>query len=203
MWKWAAALVVPAIWVAVTQAAEPVVPEEGATIRLLLLRQKSVQKELEVSPEEAKKIAEFTTAQSEACHKARELGEAERKEAFEKLRKEDEEFLEKNLSAKQNKRLHQIMMQFTALHHLLKPEVGKALNLTDEQVTKFKDLQGQARKALVDIFESKEGRTEKFAKHREDTRTKILAILTDDQKEKVREMAGPPFEGEIVFEEPE
>jgi Spy/CpxP family protein refolding chaperone len=202
MWKWAAALVVPAIWVAATQAAEPVVPE-GTTIKLLLLRQKSVQKELEVTPEEAKKIAEFTSAQSDAAHKARELGDGERKEAFVKLLKQNDEFLDKNLSAKQNKRLQQIMMQFTALHQLLKPEVAKELNLTDEQVTKLKDLQGPARKGLLEVFEAKEGRTEKLAKLREDTRTKILAILTGEQKEKVREMAGPPFEGEIVFEEPE
>jgi Spy/CpxP family protein refolding chaperone len=203
MRKWAAALVVPAIWVAATQAAEPVVPEEGSTIKLILLRQKSVQKELEITPEEARKIAEFTTAESEAAHKAHDLGDAERKEAYEKLRKANQEFLEKNLSAKQNKRLQQIMMQFTALHQLLKPEVAKELNLTDEQVTKLKDLQGPARKGLVELLESKEGRTEKLAKLREDTRTKILAILTDEQKEKVREMAGPPFEGEIVFEEPD
>jgi hypothetical protein len=42
-----------------------------------------------------------------------------------------------------------------------------------------------------------------LAKLRAETRKKILAELTDEQKAKVREMVGAPFEGEIVFEEPE
>jgi hypothetical protein len=202
MWKWAAALIVPAIWVSAARPAEEVVPH-GTTVKLLLLRQKSVQKELDISADDAKKIMDFTNAQSEAARKASGLGEAERKEAFEKLAKENHDFLSKALSEKQSKRLNQITMQFAALTVLTRPEVAKDLNLTDEQVTKLKDMQTEARKALVDLLSTKEGRTEKFAKLREDTRTKILAVLTDEQKTKVREMAGPPFEGEIVFEEPD
>jgi hypothetical protein len=83
--------------------------------------------------------------------------------------------------------------------------MAKELKLSDEQVKKFKDLQSEARKALADLIQAKDrtGKSEKLAKLREETRTKILAVLTDEQKAKVREIAGPPFEGEIVFEEPE
>jgi hypothetical protein len=97
------------------------------------------------------------------------------------------------------------MMQFTALTHLTSPELAKELNLSDEQVQKFKGLQNEARKELVALLsaQDREGRNEKFAKLREDTRTKILVVLTDEQKAKVKEMVGPPFEGEIVFEEEE
>jgi hypothetical protein len=97
------------------------------------------------------------------------------------------------------------MMQFTALTQLTSPELARDLNLSDEQVQKLKALQKEARKELVALLSAKEreGRKEKFAKLREDTRTKILVILTDDQKTKVREIAGTPFEGEIVFEEEE
>jgi Spy/CpxP family protein refolding chaperone len=96
-------------------------------------------------------------------------------------------------------------MQFTALTQLLKPEMVKELKLSDDQVKKLKDLQKEARKALGELIDTKEraGKSEKLAKLREETRTKILDILTDEQKEKVREKAGPPFEGEIVFEEPD
>jgi hypothetical protein len=38
-------------------------------------------------------------------------------------------------------------------------------------------------------------------KLRGDTRNKIGAILTDEQKAKVRELVGEPFKGEILFEE--
>jgi Spy/CpxP family protein refolding chaperone len=200
--KWTVVLLVSAVFGATARPAEPVVPE-GTTVKLLLLRQKSVQKELELTPEAIKKILDFTEAQSEAAQKTADLGEAARKEAFEKLLKQNDKFLTDNLNAKQSKRLDQIMMQFTALTQLTKPEMVKELKLTDEQVKKFKDMQTEARKALADLIDAKErkGKSEKFAKVRAETRTKILAVLTDEQKAKVGEIAGKPFEGEIVFEE--
>ena len=200
--KWVVALVVPAVWAATAWPAEPPVPE-GTTVKLLLLRQKSVQKELELGADVIQKIMEFTAAQSEAAQKTADLGEAARREEFVKLARQNDKFLTDTLTPKQSKRLDQITMQFAALHQLTKPEIVKELSLSDEQVKKFKDMQTEARKALVDLLETKEGRKEKFAKLREETRAKILALLTDEQKAKVREMAGPPFEGEIVFEEPE
>jgi len=202
--KWAVVLLVPFVFGATARAADEVVPE-GTVVKLLLLRQKSVQKELSLDADLVKKITEFTDGQSEAAGKAIKLGEAERTEALRKLARANDKFLTDNLSAKQSKRLEQITMQFTALTQLTKPEMAKELKLSDEQVKKFKDLQTEARKALADLIEAKDraGKTEKLAKLREETRTKILAVLTDEQKTKVREMAGPPFEGEIVFEEQE
>jgi Spy/CpxP family protein refolding chaperone len=200
--KWAVVLIVPAVLAATARPAEPNVPE-GTTVKLLLLRQKSVQKELELGADAVQKIMDFTNAQAEAAGKALELGEAARKQEFEKLAKQNDKFLTDTLTAKQGKRLDQITMQFTALTQLTKPEMARELKLSDEQVQKFKDLHTEARKALVELFEAKDraGKSEKLAKLREETRTKILAVLTDEQKAKVREIAGPPFEGEIVFEE--
>ena len=63
----------------------------------------------------------------------------------------------------------------------------KELKLSDEQVTKLKDIQTEARKGLVAVFEAKEGKSEKLKKLREETRTKILAVLMSDQKKQVRE----------------
>jgi hypothetical protein len=202
--RWAVVLIVPAVFGAKAWAAETPVPE-GTTVKLLLLRQKSVQKELQLDADVVKKIMEFTQGQSDAVKKIVDLGEAARKEGFAKLLKENDKFLTDTLNAKQSKRLDQITMQFTALTQLTKPEMISDLKLTDDQVKTFKDMQTEARKALVDVIQSKDpkGKSEKFAKLREEARTKILAVLTDDQKAKVREIAGPPFDGEIVFEEPE
>jgi Spy/CpxP family protein refolding chaperone len=202
--KWAVVLLVPAVFGTTARPAEPIVPE-GTTVKLLLLRQKSVQKELELTPDTIKKIMDFTHAQSEAAKKTADLGEAARKEVFGKLLQLNDKFLADILNAKQGKRLDQITMQFSALTQLTKPEMVKELKLTDDQVKKFKDMQTEARKALVEVLEAKEraGKGEKVTKLRDETRTKILAVLTADQKAKVREMVGPPFEGEIVIEEPE
>ena len=202
--KWGVVLLVSTVFGATARPADPVVPE-GTTVKLLLLRQKSVQKELDLTPETIKKIMDFTQAQSEAAQKTADLGEAARKEVFAKLLTQNDKFLADNLNAKQSKRLDQIMMQFTALTQLTKPEMVKELKLSDEQAKKFKEMQTEARKELSEIIESKEraGKNEKLAKLRAETRQKIMAILNDDQKTKVREIAGPPFEGPIVFEEPD
>jgi hypothetical protein len=202
--KWVVVLVVPAVWAATAWPAEPPVPE-GTVVKLLLLRQKSVQKELGLAADVIQKIMDFTNAQSEAAHKTADLGEAARREEFEKLLRQNDKFLTDTLTEKQSKRLDQITMQFTALHQLTKPEMVKELNLSEEQVKKFKDMQPEARKALVELLQTPAGaaKTEKFAKLREETRMRILALLTDEQKEKIRAMVGAPFEGEIVFEEPE
>ena len=201
---WALALAVGAAGAVAAWSQEPVLPER-TTVKLLLLRQKSVQKELDLGADVVKKITDFTNAQSEAARKAAGMPEAARKEAFVKLAQANDKFLTDTLNAKQSKRLDQITMQFTALTQLTKPEMIKELKLSDDQVKKFKDMQVEARKALVEILEAKEraGKGEKVMKLRDETRAKILAVLTDEQKAKVREMVGPPFEGEIVIEEPE
>ena len=48
-----------------------------------------------------------------------------------------------------------------------------------------------------------EGRAEKFAKLREKAGKKILSILTEKQQAQAKEVVGPPFMGELVFEEHE
>ena len=200
--KWAVALLVVAVCGATARPAEPDVPE-GTVVKLLLLRQKSVQKELDLGADMVKKITDFTNAQSEAARKAAGMPEAARKEAFVKLAQANDKFLTDTLNAKQSKRLDQITMQFTALTQLTKPEMIKELKLSDDQVKKFKDMQVEARKALQVLYDSKDaGKSQKFAKLREETREKILAQLNADQKAKVREMAGASFEGEIVIEDP-
>ena len=202
--KWVLVLTVPALWVAAAQSADRHVPE-GTTIELLLLRQKSVQQELKLSPELTKKVMEFTNKQHEAFREALKAGDEERKQKLKEFDKQNKQFLTDNLAPEQRKRLVQIMLQVTGLHELNRPEVARALNLTEEQQQKFKDLQKEHRKALVEIIqpEGREGRNEKLAKLREDTRAKIRAILTDEQKAKVRELVGEPFKGPILFEEDE
>ena len=200
--KWVVVLLVPAIWVATARSQEQIVPT-GTTVKLLLLRQKSVQKELKIGADKAKKISEFTNKQSEAARKASGMGVGKVKKAFAKLTKENKQFLASTLTEKQNKRLDQITMQFAALTLLTSPPMAKKLSLTEAQREKLGALQKKARKELVDLLTSKdrEGINAKFAKLRDKASESILALLTDDQKTKVRELAGPPFKGEIVFEE--
>jgi hypothetical protein len=200
-WNWALALVVPAVWVAAVRPADLPVPE-GTVLKLLLLRQKSVQKELECSKEVCDKIMKFTKKEYDEAVKAMDLSGEERKAKFEAFRKANRKFLTDTLSRKQLRRLDQITLQLTGLTQLTRPEIIKRLELTDDQVKKFKELQKDARKRLAELIDAKgdKDRHKKLAKLREETRKKIMAELTDEQKEKVRKMVGEPFKGEIVFE---
>jgi hypothetical protein len=202
--KWALVLVVPALWVAAARPQERFVPE-GTAIELILLRQKSVQQELKLTPEVIKKVMEFTNKQHDAFWEALKGAKEGRKEKIMKLDKEDKQFLADNLTPAQRKRLAEITLQVTGLHELSRPEAAKLLNLTEEQQQKFKELRRAHRKDLEEIIHPKgrEGKNEKLAKLREDTRNKIRAILTDEQKAKVRELVGEPFKGKIEFEEHE
>ena len=199
------ALAVPAGFAAAAEKTAPIAPET-TTSQLLLLRQKSVQKELKHDEDTVKKIMEFTNKEADEYGKAlKDLKGKERAAKFEELEKANKKFLEDNLSADQRKRLGQITLQVTGLYQLGRPEVVRALNLTEEQQTKFEEMQKEARKALEEILTATEraGKAEKLAKLREETNKKILAALTDEQKAKVREIVGEPFKGEIVFEEPD
>ena len=201
-WKWAVVLTVPAIWVAAAWPQEMAHPE-GTTVKLLLLRQKSVQKELGISAGVAKKVLAFTEKQSEAFGKALGMAKDKRKKAIAQLGNQNKKFLADTLNAKQTTRLNQLNLQFTAPSQLTKAETAKKLKLTKDQQQKLKALNKEHRKEMGDILFGKdtEGRAEKFAELREKTRTRILSILTEKQQAQARKAVGPPFMGEIVFED--
>jgi hypothetical protein len=188
---------------AVARDDEETIAPETTTIQLMLLRQKSVQQDLKISPELAKKIVEFTNKESDEFAKTLKQKDNERKEKWEALEKANKKFLEDNLSAEQRKRLEQITLQVTGLHQLNRPEVAKALGLTEEQQKTFKEMHKAAHTAMEAIYNDPkhESKNEKLGKLREEIHKKIEATLTAQQKEKVKEMIGEIFKGEIVFEE--
>jgi hypothetical protein len=194
-------LLVLAVFGTAARSEETNVPRV-TVVKLLLLRQKSVQKELGLDEDTVKKINAHCDKEHEAAKKALQMKGDERKKAFEKMAKENEKFLADTLNEKQGKRLDQIRMQFTALRQLLKPETIKELKLTDDQVKKLKEIHNDCRKEVVDLLKAKEreGKGKKLAKIREEARKKVLDVLTDDQKKLIREKVGEQFKGEIEFE---
>jgi Spy/CpxP family protein refolding chaperone len=197
-------LAVPALLVAADEPADQLAPND-VTVHLILLRQKSVQEALKLTPELTKKVVEFTNKEYEAFQKAMQLGEKEREAKLLELEKANQKFLADNLTAAQNKRLDQITMQVTGLQQLTRPEVVKLLSLTEAQQRKFAEMQKEARKELEGILGAKdrEGRNEKLAKLRADIDQKVEAVLTREQKEKAKELVGEPFKGRLLLEGPE
>jgi hypothetical protein len=175
---------------------------EGTTVQLLLLRQKSVQQELKLGPELAKKIDDFTNKESEAYRKVIALNTEERQREFAHLEQANKKFLEDTLTAEQRKRFEQITFQVAALEQLTRPDVAQVLNLTAAQKQKFQVMQKEAHKELEDLINARdrEGRNEELARLRERVDNKIDALLTDEQKAKTTELEGEPFTGELLFE---
>jgi hypothetical protein len=204
--RWALTLAIPAVLVATArpedQPADQTVPH-GTTAKLLLLRQKSVQEELKLSPEVVKKIQDFTNKQADALGDVLRLDQAERAKKLEAMEAANKQFVTDTLTKEQDHRLDQITMQITGLYQVTRPEIIKALGLTPDQVKEFTRMQKEAREGLAALLKdpNKEGRGEKLNQQNRETRKKIMSLLTDEQRAKVRELVGAPFEGKIVLEE--
>jgi Spy/CpxP family protein refolding chaperone len=200
-------LVLPALLVsaALAEKAEKpsdIVPDR-VTVQLMLLRQTSVQKELKITPELAKKVLDFTNMEHEAYLKSLKLGEEAREAKHKELHKANEAFLTENLSKEQHKRLGQITMQVTGLHQLMRPEVAKLLELTEEQKEKVKKMHDAAKKAYTEIVDADkvENQDEKLAELRAKIHDEIMALLTEKQKEIAKEIVGERFKGAILIEQ--
>src|SRR5262249_50066726 len=127
-------------------AAKPV--PEGTTVQLLLLRQKSVQQELQLTPDVVKRITEFTEKQHDAFLNAMKSDKDARRQKIRELARENRQFLKDTLTPQQRERLDQVTLQMTGLHQLSRPDVAKVLNLTADQKKKLKALQKETHKKL-------------------------------------------------------
>jgi Spy/CpxP family protein refolding chaperone len=188
---------------------------------LMLLASEQVQKELKVTDDQKAKLKELADKQREEMRKQfgsmgdmQNLSREERQARFEKMQKEAEpriaEALNKVgeiLQPEQLKRLKQIQLQTEGSAALRRKEVAEALGLSADQQKKLEDLNAEAskkREALFQEMRPAEGQRpdrekmqaafEKGRKLREESDKEAMAVLTADQKAKLREMMGEPFE---------
>src|SRR5258708_7191733 len=141
-------------WVVPVLAADKeakLVPEEGA-VEVMLLRQSSVRKELNLTADEAEKIHEFTSQQWKKAHEVSKLAEKDREKRFAEMTKENERFLDEMLEKEQLKRLHQITLQVAGLLGVTRPEVASKLKLTDEQMKRAAKFQKEARDEMEELI---------------------------------------------------
>jgi Spy/CpxP family protein refolding chaperone len=176
----------------------------------VLLSNKSVQKELKVTDEQAEKLNTFAR---EAMEKQREqfqglgdLSQDERREKMQELAKTRAAELRKGmdeiLKPEQIKRFEEIQLQQAGASAFLTPRVQEGLKLTDEQKTRLREISEEANQAMRDAFQGaqtdREGARKKFADTRRQANEKAMGVLTDEQKKAWKEMTGEPFE--ITFE---
>jgi hypothetical protein len=154
----------------------------------LYLNAKSVQEELKLSEDDAKKIGD------ELGKLGRDLKPEERAEKTAKI-------LSDNLKPDQVKRLHQIMWQRGGLGTAVNnADVQTALKLDDKQKEKIKTIQEDSAKARRDLLQGGGGgdNREKMQELRKKTDEDLNAVLTDDQKKAWKDLLGAEFKGEIA-----
>jgi Spy/CpxP family protein refolding chaperone len=122
-----------------------------------------VQEDLKLSDEQKQKLREKLSPYVQETKTVQNLKAGERKQAMGSLRQKSSEeletFLKETLTAKQFKRFQQLKLQYEMPPVMLQPEVGKELNITDEQRKQFMGLIQEMQKEMVPLMkEAKSGR---------------------------------------------
>lgn len=165
-----------------------------------LVRNESVQKELNLTEEQKTKLKDALDKVRENhkddLEKFRDLSMEERQKLMRTLNEENTKAVSGILDNKQMKRLKQITWQTQGAQAFQNPEVQKSLKLTDEQKDKIKSINEDAGKQMRDLFQGgfNEETRKKMQDLRKETLEKVTAVLTTDQKKSWKEMTGKPFE---------
>lgn len=171
-----------------------------------LLSNKGVQKELKLDESQVTKVTKMAddmrTKQREAMQSFQDLSPEERREKGMEISRtmnsETDKALGELFKPEQVKRYRQIRRQVGGADAMADPEVASELKLTDEQKTKIKDMlssqQGQMREIFQSAQDDREGAMKKFADMRKETKEKILALMTADQKKTWGTFVGEAFE---------
>lgn len=165
-----------------------------------LLRREAVRKELKLTSEQQSKIEDLMESERdnrrEFFQSLRDLSPEERIKQTAANRDKMDATLGKILKAEQSERLFQIEIQQSGPAVLGRMRCAKALKLTDEQKAKLMKMQiaGQRiqREAMREARDSgdRQAAFAKLRELREQQNKKLLAVLTDAQREQFKKMAG-------------
>jgi DNA-binding TFAR19-related protein (PDSD5 family) len=201
---WASMVIVAFIASPGKPADEKELIAETGAMEIMLLRQKSVQEELKLTDVHGKKIHEFASEQWKKAKEIHKLPADQQDTKYEALSHENEKFLSSLLTPDQRKRLDQIGLQVAGLLSAGRPEVATALKLTAEQKNKLQELHKEARKEFMAIHnETKDERTKEaeLKKLHEINHKRLTELLTPEQQQIWKALAGPEFKGELHYQE--
>jgi len=175
---------------------------QGGVATLLL--NESVQKELKIESEQATKVKDAVQkvqdAHKDEFAKLRDLGQEERatkaRELNQTVTTEVLAGVADILKPEQIKRLKEIELQQAGARAYARPDVQKALNLTDEQKEKLKTITEESAKQRRELTQggNAQGNREKLTALGKDTGEKVQAVLTDEQKKTWKDLTGEPFQ---------
>ena len=171
-----------------------------------LLGNPSVQKELKIDDAQKEKVTALVTETREKMTDLRDkLTDLQGQERFTKQQELSKPINEAALKSaasflkpEQIKRLHEIEIQQRGATALSDPVIAKKLGVTDEQTTKVKSILADQQSEMQEIRQSAgqdfQAAMPKIQALRKETNTKVMALMTEDQKKTWKEMTGEPFE---------
>lgn len=166
-----------------------------------LLTNKSVQKELKVSGEQAEKLNTFATEtmakNRERFANAKDLSTEERQAKNREAQAELTKGLADVLKPEQVKRFRQLELQTVGVAAFGMPRVQEALKLTDDQKEKIRGIGEEARGNMPsreDFQADADAAMKKRAEVSKGAAEKVVALLTEDQKKEWKELTGDPFD---------
>lgn len=180
----------------------------GAGDPLALLSQEAVKKHLKLDKDQEAYVKLFADQVREDDAKVFQGGQdGSREERMEKMRKHFSERttkIEKELTeiigADKFKRLKQIGYQATGVTGAMRnQEIRKQLNITEEQTEKLGSEMREAMSGMREMFQGgqdgdREAMAKKMADMRADAEKRVMTLLTDEQKNKWKEMIGDPID---------
>lgn len=183
------------------QSSRPWVNPQGESLYLLMTPQ--LQKELEIVPEQKERLAKISQESQarlrEAYKKVAELPAEERQEKYLDVMREMGEATEKEvrdvLLPMQVHRLRQILiqtklmqLQWGGANAFLHTELAEELQITDEQKRAFAEKEKEVREEI-------RRKTAEFHKQmQEEMRTKMMGVLTPEQRRQLDALTGPKYE---------
>ena len=177
-----------------------------------LVQNAGVQKELKLTDEQRKKVANIPLAIRQAMREEHDNlknlppgeREAKRKELMKKAMEGGTRALAEVLTPDQMKRLKQIALQQGDVYALSEPDVDKVLRLSAEQKQKIKAITEEGNRQLRKLLEDGEGAggnldviREKSAGLRKETLARATALLSEGQKKSWNELVGEPFDFKV------
>jgi len=170
----------------------------------MLLKDRQVAKEIKLTGAQElaarralfEPLGKFTQALNKLQDLKLEEFQARSREARLVYNEEEREVVGKVLRPAQFKRIKQIQVQGAGLDAFLQPAVQKELKLSTEQKDKVKDAARAYRKASEEIEKGTDADAvrKKRAALREETMKNLVALLTEEQQKKWKDMTGEPFQ---------
>lgn len=189
----------------------------GGMSNSMLLGQKSVQEDLKLSEDQVKKVTEMGEKARSAFGSFQGLSREEIAKKMEEMRTESEKAVGEILKPEQVKRLKEIGLQVRQRQGmggvLNDKDVQSALSLSDDQKQQIKALEEDAQKFRREVMQAGGGgggggggfgrlsdeQRQKLTDFNKTQSEKFAKVLTDDQKAKLKQLAGAEFKGELQF----